>query len=190
MPHRKKVRHYNEPGHIHELTFSCYRRIQLLESPEHCRILSVAIQRAMLRNQFRLFAFVFMPEHVHLVVQPVGNGLIERLLFAIKRPSSFRIKQHLSKTDPLTLHQLTIQQRPGINTFRFWQEGPGYDRNLTEAGSIIAALDYVHANPVRRRLCDRPTDWKWTSARQFAGITDERDSDLPQIDPIPPDLID
>ena len=29
-PHRKRVRHIDEPGHVHELTFSCYRRRPLL----------------------------------------------------------------------------------------------------------------------------------------------------------------
>ena len=30
MAHRKTVRHFHEPGHLHELTFSCYRRMPLL----------------------------------------------------------------------------------------------------------------------------------------------------------------
>ena len=29
-PHRKRVRSYNVPGHAHELTFSCFRRLPLL----------------------------------------------------------------------------------------------------------------------------------------------------------------
>jgi putative transposase len=29
-PHRKRVRSYNEPGHAHELTFSCFHRLPLL----------------------------------------------------------------------------------------------------------------------------------------------------------------
>jgi hypothetical protein len=31
------------------------------------------------------------------------------------------------------LERLTVRQRPGVATFRFWQEGPGYDRNLTKS---------------------------------------------------------
>ena len=30
MAHRKSVRHFHEAGHLHELTFSCYRRMPLL----------------------------------------------------------------------------------------------------------------------------------------------------------------
>jgi putative transposase len=29
-PHRKKVKHYHEPGDSHELTFSCYHQMPLL----------------------------------------------------------------------------------------------------------------------------------------------------------------
>jgi hypothetical protein len=34
MPHRKTVRHFEEPGHLHELTFSCYRRMPLLTNDD------------------------------------------------------------------------------------------------------------------------------------------------------------
>ena len=47
------------------------------------------------------------------------------------------------------LDQLTVQERPGKFCFRFWQEGPGYDRNLNTPASIELALDYIHRNPVR-----------------------------------------
>ncbi len=53
------------------------------------------------RHGYRLLAFVFMPEHVHLIVYPMPE-LREspRLLQAIKRPCSYRIKQHLIATKP------------------------------------------------------------------------------------------
>ncbi|HEX2475460.1 MAG TPA: hypothetical protein VHK01_11970 [Lacipirellulaceae bacterium] len=48
--------------------------------------------------------------------------------------------------------------------FRFWQEGPGYDRNVTTPAVIEAAIEYIHMNPVRRGLVKRAVDWKWSSA--------------------------
>jgi hypothetical protein len=32
-PHRKLVKHYHEPGDLHELTFSYYKRQPLLDPP-------------------------------------------------------------------------------------------------------------------------------------------------------------
>ena len=151
QPHRKRVRHYDEPGHVHELTFSCYRRLPLLTNDDWCQQLCTAIDRAVVRHGYRLFAFVLMPEHVHLIVHPKPDGSpVSDLLRAIKRPFSYRIKQGLVETGSRLLDRLTVRQRPGVMTFRFWQEGPGYDRNLTEPSTILAAVEYVHENPVRR----------------------------------------
>jgi putative transposase len=125
ISHRKRVRHFNELGQCHELTFSCFHRFPLLTSAPLCSLLSQSLDRALTQQEFRLLAFVYMPEHVHLLVFPATpTARIERLLFAIKRPFSFRVKQHLEQTDIALLQQLTVQERPGKIVFRFWQEGP------------------------------------------------------------------
>ena len=72
--HRKRVRHYDEPGDCHELTFSCYRRLPLLTNDGWREMLSRSIDRAMLGHRYRLVAFVYMPEHVHLLVCPDGDA--------------------------------------------------------------------------------------------------------------------
>ena len=46
--------------------------------------------------------------------------------------------------------------------YRFWQAGPGHDRNLYEPESIHEAIEYIHLNPVRRGLVTRPEDWIWS----------------------------
>jgi hypothetical protein len=35
MAHRKTVRHFHEVGHLHELTFSCYRRLDVPSKQQH-----------------------------------------------------------------------------------------------------------------------------------------------------------
>ena len=146
-------------------------------------MLSESITRATARHQFDLLAFVFMPEHLHLLVLPRDDGSrISNLLKAIKRPYSYRIKQLLIDSGSSLLQRLTIAQRPGVETFRYWQEGPGYDRNLETRAAIEAALHYIHLNPVRRELCETVTDWKWSSARYYHLDDYETDPDLPRID--------
>ncbi len=59
------------------------------------------------------------------------------------------------------------QERPGKTCFRFWQEGPGYDRNLTTPSVIEAAIGYIYMNPVQRGLVKRAVDWRWSSASWY-----------------------
>ncbi len=63
--------------------------------------------------------------------------------------------------------QCDIFTRSGKECFRFWQEGPGFDRNLFSSEAIAASLEYIHNNPVSRDLCRRAVDWKWSSARYY-----------------------
>ncbi len=184
--HRKTVRRFHEPGDCHELTFSCYRRLPLLTDDDWCRLLSEGLDRAMRGHGFRLVAFVFMPEHVHLLVYPSGReARIDLLLKAIKRPCSAKIKQRLLDQRSPLLDRLTVRERPGVERFRFWQEGGGYDRNLRTESAVMAAIDYIHLNPVRRGLCDRATGWKWSSADRFHEPNGVVDPDLPEVSGLP-----
>ncbi len=91
--HRKKVKHFHEPGHFYELKFSCYRRIPILTNDDWRARLSRHIDSAVQRTSFELVAFVFMPEHVHLLVYPtVLEPEISRLLAFIKQRFSKEIR--------------------------------------------------------------------------------------------------
>jgi putative transposase len=185
--HRKRVHHYEEPGTLHELTFSCYRRLPLLTNDRWRGMLTEAVDRALKRHGFALVAFVYMPEHVHLLVWPrQGEYHIDRLLRAIKRPYSFRIKRLLEEAGSPLLRRLTVRQRPGVSAFRYWQEGPGYDRNLTQSGTVMAAIDYLHDNPVRRGLVDAAVDWRWSSVRHYLQESPPIDPLLPKVHGLPP----
>src|SRR5438874_556069 len=69
-PHRKQVRSYNEPGHAHELTFSCFRRLPLFSRDRTRQWLVEALESARQRRKLDLWAYVIMPEHVHIIVCP------------------------------------------------------------------------------------------------------------------------
>jgi putative transposase len=78
---------YNEPGHAHELTFSCYRRFHFLAAERTCAWLADAIEQARRRLDFSLWAYVFMPDHAHLIVLPRQAIYdIPAILKAIKEP--------------------------------------------------------------------------------------------------------
>jgi putative transposase len=190
--HRKTVKHFHEPGDLHELTFSCYRRLPLLTNDDWRRRLARTIDEANQQETMELAAFVFMPEHVHLLIIPRKHEpYIGRYLALIKQPFSKSIKAILIQSNASLLRRLTVQERPGKKCFRFWQEGPGYDRNLNTAESIEASLDYFHNNPVKRKLGRKAVDWKWSSARWYLAKPPRQQFDeLPFIHGLPAGALD
>ena len=153
-------------------------------------MLSLSIDRAMQGRHFQLIAFVYMPEHVHLLVYPTSDdSRIDGLLKAIKQPFSYRVKQILNAQGSSLLGRLTIRERPGKTVFRFWQEGAGYDRNLNTPSALEAAVEYIHLNPVRRRLVMRGCDWLWSSCRFYQAPDSQPEEGLPQVHRLPKDCL-
>jgi putative transposase len=136
-----------------------------------------------------LIAFVIMPNHVHLLVNPLNDEpQIDKFLSAIKRPYSYRIKMELQQSNSSLLENLTVHERPGKQVFRFWQEGPGYDRNLNSEKAVMSSIDYIHLNPVRKRLTEKSNQWKWSSASWYESNCEMIDTDLPTIHGLPPEF--
>jgi putative transposase len=167
---RKKVKHYDRPGDAHFLTFSCYRRLPLLSKDQTRHWFIEALTAARAKHEFDLWAWVIMPEHVHLLIGPgQGDASIAEILASIKRPVGYNAIQFLKKDSPVFLERLTVNNK--ARTYHhFWQPGPGHDKNLTDPQAIHNTVEYIHGNPVRRDLVAHSTDWHWSSARDWAGL--------------------
>lgn len=169
----KTCRRYNDPGHAHSLTFSCFQRRQFLSKDHSCNWLVKALADARRKWQFDLWAWVIMPEHVHLLVWPRrAIYSIGKMLASIKLPVARRAVRHVRCTAPHALWMLEDVQPNGEKCHRFWQRGGGYDRNIYDEAAVFAEIDYIHQNPVRRGLVERAEDWPWSSAAFYAGKRD------------------
>jgi putative transposase len=182
QPHHKEVRSYNEPCHAHELTFSCFRRLPLLNRDRSRKWMLDALESARRRRNLALWAYVIMPEHVHVIVYPREAIYQVRLIrTALKVPVQRKALAFLRRRAPAFLERLRDEQPNGEVHYRFWQRGGGYDRNVTGLETLRTMIEYIHNNPVRRGLVERPTDWPWSSARFYEGI-----QDVPvRMDPLP-----
>ena len=130
IPHRKTRKIYNAPGDSHFLTFSTFKRLPLLTKQRSCQWVVDAIVLSRERNPFDLWAWVIMPEHVHLVLYPHEGIKIASILSTIKQSSSKRAMNWLRYNAPHYLPTLADVQPNGKRTHRFWQRGGGYDRSL------------------------------------------------------------
>ncbi len=161
---------FNEPGHAHELTFSCHRRFQFLIAERTCQWLANAIDQARTQLDFALWAYVFMPEHVHLIVHPRGADYdIPTILKKIKEPTGRMAITYLRRYAVEWLPRIAMNHGERVE-HRFWAAGGGYDRNITEAKTLMLMVDYIHQNPVRRGLAAHAREWKWSSAGWFGEV--------------------
>ena len=182
--HRKTRKSYDTPGDSHFLTFSTFKRLPLLTKDRCCEWVVDAIELSRERNPFDLWAWVIMPEHVHLALYPREGTKIASILKTLKQSVSKRAIKWLKSNAPEYLPTIEDVQPNGKRTYRFWQIGGGYDRNLRSVRDIHEKLAYIHQNPVNRGLVARSVDFHWSSANAW-----ESGVDLPlsiDRDSVPP----
>lgn len=163
---RKRRRVHNTPGEAHEFTFSCFHRYPLLKSERTCRWTLEAIELARIKHGFAIWAFVLMPDHMHLLAMPLqAEHDASAFIGCLKQSVSRRAIAWLRARRHPFLAKLRSSSR-GVH--HFWQDGGGYDRNLFSPEAKTESIRYIHLNPVVAELCATPDAWPWSSARWYA----------------------
>jgi putative transposase len=180
----KRRRRFDNEHTPRELTFSCYKGYKFLNSGRTRKWFVEALEGARLKWPVDLWAWVLMPEHVHLIVMPRESGVPVGLFQgAVKEQVARKAIQWLEKHAPEWIPRITAREG-ARHRRRFWQPGGGYDRNIDDLGTLQNMIDYMHLNPVRRGLVQKAVDWSWSSARWYAGIRPvliELDGTMPTI---------
>jgi putative transposase len=133
-----------QTGNSHFLTFSCHDRHPYLATPEAKSLFERSLEQTRVRYAWSIYAYVVMPEHVHLLVSEPGTSTLAIAVGALKRSVS---KQ--------------LPQSP------FWL--PRYfDFNVFSNEKRFEKIHYIHQNPVTRELVARPEDYPWSSFRAYA----------------------
>jgi len=129
------LKRYQQNGDFHFLTFSCYHRRPYLSTQTHRFIFEDVLEAIRSKYGFLVLGYVVMPEHVHLLItEPIAIPLAKALM-ALKISSSKRVS-----CSPL------------------WQ-ARYYDFNVYTGGKQVEKLKYIHRNPVRRGLVEKPEQW-------------------------------
>ena len=106
------------------------------------------------KHGFLLTAWVFLPDHWHAIIHPPYPLTISTALKSVKTSSLIGINVRRREAGEL------------------WQER-FFDRTLRTVREYHEKVEYLHLNPVRRGLVQRPEHWKWSSMREYAGVSGE-----------------
>jgi putative transposase len=141
-------------GDLHFITFSCSGRRPLLGASQARDCFVAILAEVRIKYSFRLIGYVVMPEHVHLLITEPGTGNPSNILQVLK--------QRVSRT----MHAKCMDGNR-LAEQHFWQRR-FYDFNVWTGGKLTEKLEYMHMNPVKRKLVLNPKDWPWSSWSYYA----------------------
>ncbi len=147
-------------GHLHFITFSCYRRLPLLKTARARDVFAKELSEVRDEMGFRLVGYVVMPEHVHLLIGEPKEGTPSTVLQKLK----LRVARRLRKRRRSGIAgQLGLPFEETKEPLRAFWQARFYDFNVYTRGKMKEKLNYMHANPVVRGLVEHPKDWRWSS---------------------------
>jgi len=112
------------------------------------------------RYSFLLVGYVVMPEHVHLLLSEPKKGNPSKILQVLKQTVSRKLRGRRRKS---SVSQLSLPfGDTRCDAEHFWQRR-FYDFNVWSGKKLREKLEYMHANPVQRKLVQHPKDWPWSS---------------------------
>ncbi|MGC2233361.1 MAG: transposase, partial [Candidatus Acidiferrum sp.] len=156
-------------GDLHFVTFSCYRRRPSLGTSRARDCFVKILDEVRRRHEFRLVGYVVMPEHVHLLISEAGRKNPSKILQLLKQKVARAL---LKKRRTVNAGQLPFPfEETGDEEAHFWQRR-FYDFNVWSEKKLKEKLEYMHANPVQRKLVEHPKDWPWSSWADYAGEED------------------
>ena len=109
----------------------------------------------------KIFAFVIMENHVHLIWQMLPSTDPEAVQRDFLKYTAQRIKKDLEKNHPAVLPHFKVDAKD--REYQFWERN-ALSVELRKHPVFIQKLDYIHWNPVKAGLCKLPEDYKYSSA--------------------------
>lgn len=158
-----------QPDHPHFLTATANHWLPLFAKPEAVAVVLDCWRYLQREAGLRIFGYVILENHLHCIAQS------DDLARDIQRFKSYTAREIVAllerKMDARLLKLLALLKRPHKteSTYQIWEEG-NHPQLVESAAVMRQKLEYIHQNPVKRGYVDRPEHWRYSSARDYAGM--------------------
>lgn len=140
-------------------------KLKIVESLRYCQY----------NKGLTIFAWVLMPNHLHMVVRADGEYTLSEILRDFKKYTSKEIIKQI-KDEPECRRKLFLcefekagKKLKRIKHFKFWQDG-NHPKEIFTNKFLNEKVNYIHMNPVEEMLVAQPEDYLYSSARNYAGL--------------------
>ena len=140
------IRRYYVPNAMIFITQVVDQRTPIFAHAPFVDQLRTTLRNVKTLHPFEMLGYVFLPDHFHLLLRPTGPSNFSQIMQSLKRNFTLEYKRLI-----------------GISgRMKFWQKG-FWDHIIRDDIDFERHLDYIHYNPVRHGLIDKPAAWPHSS---------------------------
>lgn len=136
----------------------------MLNDDKHKEIIIDSLRFLVTDKRIELNAFVIMSNHIHLIWQPLVGFTPSDIQASFMKYTAQQLKRSLIKNDTETLANFKVNKYD--REYQIWKREP-LSIELISEDLFRQKLEYIHYNPVKAGLCEKPEDYYYSSARFY-----------------------
>ncbi|UBM62425.1 transposase [Candidatus Sulfidibacterium hydrothermale] len=161
---------------LYFLTFTVVDWVDVFTRKEYKSVLTDSMNYCIEKKGLIVYAWVIMSNHMHVLWQAKEGFRLSDIIRDFKKFTAKRIL-YLIKTEPESRRIWLLRKfeyagkRIKRNTnYKLWKDSNHAILLEPHQVNIIdQKLNYIHENPVRAMIVDRPEDYIFSSARDYGG---------------------
>jgi REP element-mobilizing transposase RayT len=159
---------------VHFITLTVINWIDLFSRPQLRDIIIKNLDYCQKEKGLIVYAYVIMTNHLHLIVKS-SDGNLSGTLRDFKSYSSKNLVEAIKEIKESRRDWLLdmFQKAASINSrnksYQVWIHG-NHPIELFSNKFLDQKLDYIHNNPVRAGIVEKPEDYLYSSARNYCGM--------------------
>jgi REP element-mobilizing transposase RayT len=172
MSEKYKIRDKERP---HFLTLTIVGWIDVFTRKNYKLTIINSLKHCQKEKGLVLFGYCLMPSHLHLIASVRGIYTLSEIMRDFKKFTSKAIL-HQIQEEPESRREWLLryfsekaEKIRRNKDYKFWQDGI-HAIEIFSSGFFREKLDYIHNNPVEDLIVEKPEEYLFSSARNYAGL--------------------
>jgi len=156
-------------GKPHFITCTTVNWLSLFSSQPIAQMILDSLSYLQKHKRIELYAYVIMENHLHMIA---SSSRLSREIGSFKSFTARRIIDFLTSKEAwhilklLNYHKLKHKKD---RSYQVWQEG-SHPQLISSDEMMVQKMEYIHYNPIKCGYVDKPEHWRYSSARNYAGL--------------------
>ena len=159
----------HDTAYPHFLTCTIVDWLPVFTRPEAVQVIIDSWNYLQSNQRMTLFAYVVLENHLHFIA---SSDQLAKEVGDFKSYTARKLIDLLKSANAQTmLKQLAFRKHSHKidREYQLWQEG-SKPKQITSDEMMLQKIEYIHYNPVKRGYVDAPEHWRYSSARNYAGM--------------------
>jgi putative transposase len=134
----------------------------IFDTYQRRKILINALLYCIENKGLKVFSFVIMLNHLHLIIQ---SSDVAGFIRDFKKQTSFELMKNLKIHNP----EIAVKFEDGKGKYCIWKK-TNFPKLIETDPYFRQKKEYIEKNPVRKGYVERPEQWRYSSAFPTCGI--------------------